>query len=60
MTPRQDIVSLSLKDDFNTVLNCIVANNYSRIPVYQGNADNIRGVLYIKDLLPPPPRIVCR
>ena len=52
MTPRQDIVSLSLKDDFNTVLNCIVENNYSRIPVYQGNADNIRGVLYIKDLLP--------
>ena len=52
MTPRQDIVSLSLKDDFNTVLNCIVENNYSRIPVYQGNADNIRGVLYIKDLMP--------
>jgi CBS domain containing-hemolysin-like protein len=29
-----------------------VENNYSRIPVYQGNTDNIRGVLYIKDLLP--------
>ena len=27
-------------------------NNYSRIPVYQNNSDNIRGVLYIKDLLP--------
>lgn len=27
-------------------------NNYSRIPVYQDNTDNIRGVLYIKDLLP--------
>ena len=52
MTPRQDIVDLSMKDDFNTVINCIVEINYSRIPVYQGNADNIRGVLYIKDLLP--------
>jgi len=52
MTPRQDIVDLSMKDDFNTVINSIVENNYSRIPVYQGNADNIRGVLYIKDLLP--------
>ncbi len=52
MTPRQDIVDLSIKDDFTTVVNCIVENNYSRIPVYQGNADNIRGVLYIKDLLP--------
>ena len=52
MTPRQDIVDLNIKDDFVTVVNCIVENNYSRIPVYQGNADNIRGVLYIKDLLP--------
>ena len=52
MTPRQDIVDLNIKDDFNTVLNCVVENNYSRIPVYQGNVDNIRGVLYIKDLLP--------
>lgn len=52
MTPRQDIVFLNMKDDFNKVLACIVENNYSRIPVYQGNADNIRGVLYIKDLLP--------
>ncbi len=52
MTPRQDIVDLDIKDDFNKVISCIVENNYSRIPVYQGNADNIRGVLYIKDLLP--------
>ena len=34
------------------MLKCIVENNYSRIPVYQDNTDNIRGVLYIKDLLP--------
>ena len=52
MTPRQDIIDLNIKDDFNTVIACVVENNYSRIPVYQGNADNIRGVLYIKDLLP--------
>ena len=34
------------------MLQFINDNNYSRIPVYQGNEDNIRGVLYIKDLLP--------
>ena len=34
------------------MLKCIVENNYSRIPVYQENEDNMRGVLYIKDLLP--------
>ncbi len=52
MTPRKDIVDLSMQANFNEVLQCILENNYSRIPVYQGNTDNIRGVLYIKDLLP--------
>ena len=52
MTPRKDIVDLSIHANYNEVLQCILENNYSRIPVYQGNTDNIRGVLYIKDLLP--------
>ena len=52
MTSRQDVVDLDLKATFNEVLKCIVENNYSRIPVYQDNSDNIRGILYIKDLLP--------
>lgn len=52
MTSRQDIVDLDIKSSFNDVLDCIRENNYSRIPVYQDNTDNIRGVLYIKDLLP--------
>lgn len=52
MTSRVDIVDLDLKATFGEVLECIVANNYSRIPVYQDTQDNIKGVLYIKDLLP--------
>lgn len=52
MTPRIDIVDLELKATFPEVLECIVQNNYSRIPVYQDTQDNIKGVLYIKDLLP--------
>ena len=52
MTPRVDIVDLDIKTPFPQVLQCIVDNNYSRIPVYSGNEDNIKGVLYIKDLLP--------
>jgi gliding motility-associated protein GldE len=52
MTSRQDIVDLDIKAPFSEVLKCIVDNNYSRIHVYQDNDDNIRGVLYIKDLLP--------
>jgi len=52
MTSRQDIVDLDIRCSYDTVLKGIVENNYSRIPVYQDNQDNIRGVLYIKDLLP--------
>ena len=52
MTSRQDVVDLDFKATFQEVLQCVVENNYSRIPVYQDNSDNIRGILYIKDLLP--------
>ena len=52
MTSRQDIVDLDFKSKFHEVIKCVVDNNYSRIPVYQDSIDNIRGILYIKDLLP--------
>lgn len=52
MTSRQDVVDLSISSTYKEVIKCIVENNYSRIPVYQDSIDNIRGVLYIKDLLP--------
>jgi gliding motility-associated protein GldE len=52
MTSRQDVVDLDFKSTFPDVLRCIVENNYSRIPVYQNTIDNVRGILYIKDLLP--------
>jgi putative hemolysin len=52
MTSRQDIVDVDIRSSYQEVLDCIVKNNFSRIPVYQDNDDNIRGVLYIKDLLP--------
>lgn len=52
MTSRQDIVDIDIRSGFKEVLQSIVENNYSRIPIYQDNEDNIRGILYIKDLLP--------
>ena len=52
MTSRQDVVGLDFRSPFPEVLKCIVENNYSRIPVYQNSIDNVRGILYIKDLLP--------
>ena len=52
MTSRHDIVDINIKSSYAYVLKSIIENNYSRIPVFQDNEDNIRGVLYIKDLLP--------
>ncbi len=52
MTSRLDMVDLDIKASFKEVLQCIIDNVYSRIPVYSGSKDNIKGVLYIKDLLP--------
>ena len=52
MTSRQNIIDLDIRSNYADVLKFIEDNNYSRIPVYQDNTDNIRGILYIKDLLP--------
>lgn len=52
MTSRKDIVDIDIKCNFSEVLESIKENNYSRIPIYQDNTDNIKGVLYVKDLLP--------
>lgn len=52
MTSRLDMVDLDIDTPFEDVLKCIVENAYSRIPVYEETRDNIKGILYIKDLLP--------
>lgn len=52
MTSRLDMVTLDNRSTFSQVIKSVVDNAYSRIPVYQGTSDNIKGVLYIKDLLP--------
>ena len=52
MTPRLDMVDLEISATFKEVLDCVVENGYSRVPVYEDSRDNIKGILYIKDLLP--------
>ena len=52
MTSRLDMVDIEIKTPFPEVLQCVVDNGYSRIPVYEDSRDNIKGILYIKDLLP--------
>ena len=52
MTPRLDMVDLEITTPYSEVLKCVVENAYSRVPVYMDSRDNIKGILYIKDLLP--------
>lgn len=52
MTPRVDIDDIDIKTSYRKLLDKIVHSGYSRIPVYSGTHDNIKGILYSKDLLP--------
>ena len=48
-TPRIDVTSLPVTADKATVAKTFSESGYSRIPVYEGNPDNILGILYYKD-----------
>ena len=52
MTSRIDMIMLDVRASYGDVIKCIRENFYSRVPVYSGTSDNIKGILYIKDLLP--------
>ena len=52
MHSRVDITGLEFEADYNEVRRTIVETGYSRIPVYGDDLDDVRGVLYVKDLLP--------
>ena len=49
---RTNMVALDILTPFREVIRFIVDAGYSRIPVYVENADTIKGILYVKDLLP--------
>jgi gliding motility-associated protein GldE len=52
MTPRVDITDLDVKMTFSEVMRVVIDSGYSRLPVHDGSEDNIRGILYARDLLP--------
>ncbi len=52
MRSRVDVVSIDIDSNYDEVLKLITETGFSRIPVYTETFDNIKGILYIKDLLP--------
>ena len=52
MRPRIDIFALNIDQKYAEIMPEIVSNGYSRIPVYDDNIDKVKGILYVKDLLP--------
>jgi putative hemolysin len=52
MKPRVDVVAVDIKSNFQSMINQIMSSGFSRIPIYQKTFDDVKGVLYIKDLLP--------
>jgi len=52
MTPRISISGIDIHTRLKDLAPTLIDYGYSRIPVYEENIDNIKGILYIKDLLP--------
>ena len=52
MRPRVDIQHVEAEWSFSEVLDVIKNSNYSRMPVYGEDIDDVRGILFVKDLLP--------
>ena len=52
MCPRMDMFAISFESSLNEIIPSILEKGYSRIPVFHDKMDNIKGILYIKDLLP--------
>ncbi|MEK9573328.1 MAG: hemolysin family protein [Candidatus Puniceispirillaceae bacterium] len=51
MVPRADIVAIDISEGFEAAFRQISAAAHSRVPAYEGNQDNVRGMLHIKDLV---------
>ncbi len=50
--PRMDVVTVDMRFNFSKVMSLIIESGYSRIPVVAGSFDHVKGILYVKDLLP--------
>ena len=52
MKPRTDVVTVDIETDLDTLTRVVIDSGFSRIPVYEETSDHLKGILYVKDLLP--------
>jgi len=52
VTPRVDIVALKSDESIDTAMDIISKRQFSKIPIYKDSIDNIKGILYAKDIIP--------
>ncbi|MDD2436937.1 MAG: gliding motility-associated protein GldE [Massilibacteroides sp.] len=52
MTSRLDVEDIDIHTGFRSVVSFVLDSGYSRIPVYEESEDNMKGILYLRDLLP--------
>ena len=51
MVPRIDVTAIDIRSPFNAIIPVIINSGFSRIPVYSGSFDSVKGILYAKDVL---------
>jgi len=52
MVPRKEISGIDLDEDWNTIMRQIISSQYTRLPVYRGNIDNVIGFIHLRKILP--------
>lgn len=52
MCPRIDVTAIDIRKGFSEIIPLIIESGFSRIPVYSGSFDHVKGILYAKDILP--------
>ena len=57
MRPRTEIIGISISDDVANAVNLFIESGYSKLIVYKGDLDNIKGFIFAKDLFSEPKQI---
>ena len=50
MIPRNEIIGINIDDDLNTILHQLKTSQYTRLPVYEGDINNIIGMLHLRNM----------